>query len=42
MTVVQQAPGCDMALIHDDDLQLCIDGAVCLSIVLIVLSHSRL
>ena len=42
MTVVQQAPGCDMALIHDDDLQLCINGAVRLSIVLIVLSHSRL
>lgn len=42
MTVVQQAPGCDMALIHDDDLQRCINGAVGLSIVLIVLSHSHL
>lgn len=32
MTVVQQAPDCDMALIHDDDL-LCLDDAVCSSIV---------
>ena len=38
---MQQAPDCDMALIHDDDLQLCINDAVCLSIILIVLSHSR-
>jgi hypothetical protein len=39
--VAQQAPDCDLALIHDNDLQLCIDGAVCSCIVLTVLSHSR-
>jgi len=28
-SVTQKAPGCDMALVHDNDLA-CIDGAVCL------------
>jgi hypothetical protein len=28
--VMQRAPDCDMALVHDDDL-LCIDYAVCSS-----------
>jgi len=31
VNVVQQAPDCDMALVHDDDL-LCLDDAVCSSI----------
>ena len=39
---MQRAPNCDLALIHDDDLQLCIDGAVCSSIVLVVLSQFTL